>query len=381
MTKNVVLDEVKKLNPLSALELKFHQFNDKDIEALMKTLKLHKNLSKLSLQFSGSFRVADKLLESLGLCLRSLQNLFFLKLDFSPCSALTDAGMEHLYGGISAMKPNCSLELRFSGCKRLTFCNFLKGTQGNSIASLNLAIHYVEPMHSQQRNIFSQIESVLSSLKSLTWNFALCELDDKEIEEFSLILKKNKVLTYLDLNFAHCHKLTNKALVCLSSVFESFHALSVLRITSLECGNFCTQGFKTFFLPLKHFQALRELKLSFLFGIDLNEPLEFLSQALEGLNCLSVLDLGLMSRKKITDAALKTLFFTLISLKNLRTFILTFFGGLTDEQFDNFGNFLIELKNLFYFELTAHFSREGSSDSTKRIISSSRNQRSLEEKK
>ena len=369
---------LKSLNPLSVLELKFYRLDsikDEDIETLMKSLEFHKNLSKLSLQFSECFRVADELLESFGLCLRSLQNLSFLKLDVSPCYALTDAGMEHLYGGISAMKPNCSLDLRFTGCKHLTFCNFLKGTQDNSIASLNLAINFEESIHYKQRNIFSQIEAGLSSLKSLTWDFAFCDLDDNEIEEFSLILKKNKVLTYLDLNFTHCHKLTNETLFCLSYAFGSFHALSVLRITSLESEKFYTQGFKTFFLSLERLQSLRELKLSFIRGLYLNdEDLKFLSQALEGLKCLSVLDLDCSACRNITDAALEILSFALKNLKNLRKFFLRFDGALTDEGFDNFGSFLKGMKSLFYFELSAYISREGGYGSTKKITSSSRNQ-------
>jgi len=206
-----------------------------------------------------------------------------------------------------------------------------------------------------KRNTFSQIETVLSSLRSLTWNFALCELSDKEIEEFSLILKKNKVLTYLDLNFTDCKKFTNKALICLSSAFGGLHALPVLRITSLESGKFNIKGLETFFLSLKHCQALRELKLSFRNGININnETVTFLSQALKGLSSLSALDLGFFECSNITDNVVEILSLGLRSLRTLRELILIFDNSwaLTNQGIEKFGHFLKEMKSLFYFNLT-----------------------------
>lgn len=294
---------------LKSLSLRFSPKNFQVIKAFIFALKHLKTLSILSLDFSNCQQVNDETLKDLASSLSRCSGLGSLNIKLCYSLNITSKGRKFLdkaLRNLGGSLKNINLDFRYSAnIANKDLVDLSKSLERCPRAvSLKLAWAGCKNIEASGVKALSKSMGELKSLRNLSLGLVdIPSVTDQELEDLSKVFNKMNDLESIELNFKQklvrqadeMRKISDRGMHAILKILKDNKGLMTLLLNFKECYEAGEKMIKMLALALKECVCLKRVKLNFGCQGNVNRKViqEFCNE-IEGLNLLSQnVDLGI----------------------------------------------------------------------------------------
>jgi len=252
---------LKRLICLHTVEFDFRRcenVTDEGLKNLSHGLKELTTIKAISINFERCNSVTNEGMRSLSECLKQFSSLNIIDLDFSENKEITDQCLENLAKSLKRLCSLKSITLKFNGCTKITE----KGIEMISEELKRSSTLWRLNLHFERCDTTDEVLKIPLSRQHLSLSFSDMKITDEGINHFSESLMQMTTLKTINLKFASCYNITHLVMKKMNTSLKSLFALEILKLDFSQT-DISNQGLKEVSDGLELLTSLKVLDINF----------------------------------------------------------------------------------------------------------------------